>query len=234
MVVFMVIINNNVVDCNLKILDTVCLQKFGRKVYAYLEIYLDNLQISGNVNVTIKWPPEIYKHIINPSNLMFEVDNNIVIQHSVSLNTNEITTTHIVSIPNNSKVMNIYIFSDIIPKMSGVVVPYISGVEKGNQYYTWLLPTNTITMSIEKCKNETEVFGFINAKPCISTFDCNKVRLFGIGFFKAYRSFSDTINLYSYSMPTICNTNISLETLRFYKDIVFNGKVDFDFIFTDV
>ena len=207
---FKITINNNSVNCRFKIPNVLGLQKFGHKVYAYLEIDLDNLQISGNANISIKWPSEIYKYIINPSSLMFEIDDKIINQHSVSLDINETTTIHVISIPNNSEFMKIYIFSDIISKINNTVISYIGGVEKGNKYYSWLLPANTVVNFIEKCKNETEAFNFINAKPYIINFNCNKIRMFNIEFSKPYRSISGVVNLYTYCFSSTLNANITI------------------------
>jgi len=161
---FKVTINNNNIDCRLKIPRTVSLQKFGRKVYAYIEIKLDNIQTGVN-QVTIKWPSEIFTQIINPTNLLFELDDQLIVQHTVSVDTTETTTNHIISLTNTANILRIYIFSDIRSTLSNIVNSYLGKVEYGNQFYMYSTPISVLINYLKKCKNENELFTLIYAKP---------------------------------------------------------------------
>ena len=110
---FNVIIDDKLFDGYLRILDTPIV-KFNRTVIAYLELK-DVFDIqSGCKKITIIWPKDVYPYVLNPSNVIFELDDQIILQYGITAEPNNYTTEHIIAVDTQINILKVYIFDDTL------------------------------------------------------------------------------------------------------------------------
>jgi len=94
---------------------------YGRESYVCLEIQCNDTNIKEGVKkVVIEWPVELFQFVLNPSNLLFEVNGEIVIHHDTLTNImlQERQTEHVIALPKNLQKIRIYLFGkDILSSL---------------------------------------------------------------------------------------------------------------------
>jgi len=88
------------------------LEKYGRKVSLIIEFTDVTLDGDGTKKLTIQWPKELYQYVINPTNLLFEIDGKAIIHYGLFTKNlaDKKQTEHIISLPSHIEQFRIYLF----------------------------------------------------------------------------------------------------------------------------
>ena len=107
---------------------------FNRNVLAYIE--LENIQnvTSGTKKLTIVWPKNVYPYVINPSNVVFEIDDELIFQHGIKADPYSYTTEHVISLPESFMRLRVYIFEDRLCNSTKTIIGQISDVKECNSF----------------------------------------------------------------------------------------------------
>ena len=187
---FNVIIDDKLFDGYLRILDTPIV-KFNRTVIAYLELK-DVFDIkSGCKKITIIWPKDVYPYVLNPSNVIFELDDQIILQYGITAEPNNYTTEHIIAVDTQINILKVYIFDDTLCQTSKTVIGNIGDITE----------CNTFSFKISRSFNE---------------YTTTESNVFNFNFSRSMNEYSTTeCNCINYSFPRSFNENITTECRSF-------------------
>jgi len=109
--------------------------KYKRKVVAYLIVSDVQGIKAGTKKVVIKWPKEVFPYVINASNVLFEVDNEIVFQHGVVADPLTYQTEHVISVRSSFNSLKVYVFDkeEEIEVSQKTVIGYLGTIR---EFYT--------------------------------------------------------------------------------------------------
>lgn len=104
---------------------------FGRNVLAYIVVRNVSGVKPGVKRVIIQWPKRLFLHVLNPSNILFEIDGRILIHHGVVAHIQNYTTEHAIAIDSQFTSLKIYIFqNEEMVQSNRTVIGYLHGIRE--------------------------------------------------------------------------------------------------------
>ena len=179
---------------------------FGRKVLAYIELSnLLHLE-AGVKKVTIEWPTQVFPHVLNPSNIVFKLDDEYILQHGIIADIYNRKTEHIIAIGNQITNLHVYVFNDSLCQTEKTAYGCMGDIKECNTY-TLNFPRSYNEYATTECNTYTIIF----PRSC-SEYPTTECNTYTITFPLSFNTYPTTeCNSFTVNFPRSFDYSISLE-----------------------